>query len=340
MRTRHYSALAWALVLSAILPLTTIGCKSESRTKSSKINVVTTVGMVADLVREVGGDQVEVIQICGAGVDPHLYKPTRDDVLKIQAADIVFYAGQKLEGKMTDTLEKVGRSKPVIAITDSVDPSQLLSGGEPADSENAPSAEGHADPHLWNDVSLWSQCVPVIAEELSKLVPDSSETFQSRTQNYQQQLAMLHEYGQSIMQTVPESSRLLITSHDAFSYFGRAYGLEVQGIQGISTESEAGLRRINELVDLLIDRNVKSVFIESSVRPKNVEALIEGAAQRGHFVNTGGVLFSDAMGPAGTYEGTYVGMLDHNLTTTAAALGGQVPEDGFQSKLSAKTESE
>ncbi|OYP37377.1 metal ABC transporter solute-binding protein, Zn/Mn family [Rhodopirellula sp. MGV] len=331
--SRIANRLAIAVLFTSLL--TFAGCGSKPNKTSSKLNVVTTVGMVADLVRQVGGDEVEVIQICGAGVDPHLYKPTRDDVLRIRAADIVFYSGLKLEGKMVDTLEKVGKSKPVFAITDTIDRSELLSG----DATETSSDSAHADPHLWNDVSLWSQCVPLIAEQLGKLRPEAAEKFNAAADTYQTQLAELHQYGKDVTASIPEQSRLLITSHDAFSYFGRAYGLEVQGIQGISTESEAGLRRINELVDLLIDRKVTSVFIESSVRPKNVEALIEGASQRGHEVETGGVLYSDAMGSEGTYEGTYVGMLDHNLTTTAKALGGVVPEGGFQGKLSGKTDS-
>lgn len=309
------------------------GCNSRPTSRSEKINVVATVGMVADLVRQVGGDDVEVTQICGAGVDPHLYRPTTDDVRKIDSAEIVFYCGLKLEGKMIDTLETVGQTKPVIAITDAVDVARLRSAG----GEETLGQSAHPDPHLWNDVSLWSQCVPLVAEELGKLKPELADKFAEAAVAYQAELEKLHAYGQQVMATVPEKSRLLITSHDAFSYFGQAYGLEVQGIQGISTESEAGLRRINELVDLLIERDVRSVFVESSVRPKNVEALMEGAAQRGHEVSTGGVLFSDAMGLAGTYEGTYVGMLDHNLSTTAAALGGQVPAGGFGGKLGGKS---
>lgn len=309
------------------------GCKSSSST-TDRIQAVVTVGMVADLVRAVGGDHVEVNQICGAGVDPHLYQPTRDDVVAIRNAEIVFYCGLMLEGKMAGTLEKVGERKPSIAVTAAIDPAMLIAGEE----GESGGGQHHGDPHVWNDVSLWSRCVDLIRDELTKLDPEHGEDYAANATAYNNQLAELHEYGVKAIATIPEQSRLLITSHDAFSYFGRAYGLDVRGIQGISTESEAGLQQINELVDLLIRRNVKAVFIESSVSPKNVEALIEGAASKGHQVVKGGMLFSDAMGPEGSYEGTYLGMLDHNLTVTTRALGGQAEQGGFQGKLSAQVE--
>ncbi|MEO1523933.1 MAG: zinc ABC transporter substrate-binding protein [Planctomycetota bacterium] len=306
-----------------------VGCNgSSSRTSSeggSSLRVVATVGMVGDLVREIGGEHVEVTQICGTGVDPHTYQPIRDDVLAIMEADVVFYCGLKLEGKMDDVLGKVSGEKPTIAVAESIDASLLLT---PED------AAGHSDPHLWNDVSLWSRCVDVVTEELAKARPDHAETFRAKAAEYRAKLDALHQWGVEAMATIPEPSRLLVTSHDAFNYFGRAYGLEVMGVQGISTESEAGLRRINELVDTLIDRDVKAVFVESSVPRKNIEALVEGAASRGHAVIIGGELFSDAMGAAGTYEGTYFGMLDHNLTTAARGLGGDVEAVGYQGKLS------
>lgn len=293
-----------------------VGCdRSQSNNTANsadgKLRAVATVGMVADLVRVIGGDAVDVEQICGSGVDPHLFMPTVDDVEKLMDAEVVFYCGLQLEGKMAGTLKDLAAEQPVFAITDGID-RDLLIGGD----------SDHADPHLWNDVSLWSQCVDSIRDQLSKLKPSHAAEFADRAAAYREELTALHEYGVEAMKTVPEASRLLITSHDAFSYFGRAYGLEVRGIQGISTESEAGLQQINALVDLLIERNVQAVFVESSVSSKNVEALIEGAASRDHQVGKGGTLYSDAMGSADSYEGTYIGMLDHNLTTTANALGG------------------
>ncbi|KAA5540395.1 manganese transporter [Roseiconus nitratireducens] len=339
--SRRITATAF-LAVAALISGATLGCRggSQDAREPSTVHVVATVGMVADLVRNVGGPHVRVTQICGPGVDPHLYKPTRDDVQSIMQADVVFYCGLFLEGKMTDTLARVGERKPVIAVAEAIPPAELLAPEDDGATGDEPTAAGssrHPDPHVWNDVALWSQCVDVICESLSEYAPQHAEDFQSRAQDYRRQLEELHRWGVESMGRVPEQSRLLVTSHDAFSYFGRAYGLEVMGVQGISTESEAGLQRINALVDTLIDRNVSAVFIESSVSAKNIEALIEGAQSKGHTVEIGGELYSDAMGEAGSYEGTYIGMLDHNLTTAARALGGDVPAGGFQGKLRSRS---
>ncbi|MCA8998121.1 MAG: zinc ABC transporter substrate-binding protein [Planctomycetaceae bacterium] len=314
----------------AVVVVFSVGCPSGSPQgadetvgsgKTGVIQAIATVGMVADLVRNVGGDHVAVSQICGSGVDPHLYKATRDDVQTIMSGDIVFYSGLMLEGKMSDTLVKVARTKPVVAVTEELDESLLL---EPDD------FAGHYDPHVWMDVSAWSQCADVVANALAELAPDHAAEFQANAAAYRETLEQLHEFGKQVIGSIPENRRLLITSHDAFNYFGRAYGVDVQGVQGLSTESEAGLQRINELVELLVAREVKAVFVESSVSPKNIEALVEGVRSRGHEIEIGGELYSDAMGAAGTYEGTYIGMLDHNLTKISQALGGDAPAGGFQ----------
>lgn len=288
------------------------------------IRAIATVGMVADLVRHVGGEHVDVQQIMGPGVDPHLYKATRDDVESITRGDVVFYSGLMLEGKMADVLVKVARSKPVFAVTEMIDESELL---EPQD------FKGHYDPHVWMDVAAWSKCVDAVERALSELDPPHVADYQRNAQEYRRQLALLDAYGRQAIGSIPETSRVLVTSHDAFNYFGRAYGLEVQGVQGISTESEAGLQRVNELVDLLVSKDVQAVFVESSVPRKNIDALVEGARARGHAVVVGGQLFSDAMGEPGTYEGTYIGMLDHNLTLVTRALGGTAPPAGLNGKL-------
>ncbi|MCR9294245.1 MAG: zinc ABC transporter substrate-binding protein [bacterium] len=300
--------------------------RSEGDASQNPIQVTATVGMVADLVRQVGGEQVQVTQICGPGVDPHLYKATRDDVQTMMNADMIFYCGLMLEGKMTDTLIKMARQKPVVAVTEILEPSILL---EPED------FSGHYDPHVWMDVSAWSQCVQIVCDSLCELAPKSAEYFRQNASAYQQTLAELHAYGQQSIASIPETSRILVTSHDAFNYFGRAYGIEVVGVQGISTESEAGLQRINDLVDLLVQRNVQSVFVESSVPRKNIDALVEGARSKGHQVQVGEKeLFSDAMGQQGSYEGTYLGMLDHNITLVTRGLGGTAPAGGFRGSLS------
>lgn len=332
------SALATVAVGLAIITFAGIGCDSNSPAASSEprtfdgqfpIRAVATTGMVADLVRAVGGEHVEVTQLLGSGIDPHLYRATRDDVNTIAGADVVFYNGLILEGKMTDTLVKIGRTKPVFAVTESLDENFLLT---------PDGAEGHPDPHVWMDVEAWSRCVDSVADALASFDPEHAEIYRANAKAYEEKLAELHAYAKSSLATVPEKSRVLVTSHDAFNYLGRAYDLEVLGIQGLSTESEAGLARINSLVDLLEERGVAAVFVESSVPTKSIEALIDGARSRGHDVKIGGELYSDAMGEAGTYEGTYVGMIDHNVTTVTRALGGEAPAGGMQGKLSAAGE--
>ncbi|MEX0677338.1 MAG: zinc ABC transporter substrate-binding protein [Pirellulales bacterium] len=320
------------MLVSLLLVALAGGCSGDADSRADglraryPIHAVATVGMVADIVRNVGGPHVEVTQIMGAGVDPHLYKATRDDVELIMNGDIVFYSGLMLEGKMIDTLVRISRSKPVYAVTEMIEPQFLL---EPDD------FAGHYDPHVWMDVSAWAKCVGAAAKALGEFDPAHAAEYQANAERYRRELEELHEYGRRSIATIPKEKRVLITSHDAFNYYGRAYGLDVQGVQGISTESEAGLQRINELVDLIVDKKIKSVFVESSVPRKNVEAIAAGARARGHDVAIGGELFSDAMGEAGSYKGTYVGMLDHNITLTTRALGGEAPQTGFHGKLAA-----
>lgn len=316
--------IAWSCLPGCSPSSSSSGASSSAAESNDIIDVVATVGMVADLVKGVGGDQVQVSQLMGPGVDPHLYKATRDDVQQIMAADVVFYSGLMLEGRLADTLEKIGTSKPVIAVTQKLPNDLLLS---------EDGAEGHPDPHVWMDVAAWSKCLDTIVDTLSQQKPDFADQFKSRADELRASLQKLHEYGVASIGSIPQERRVLVTSHDAFQYFGRAYGLEVLGVQGISTDSEAGLQRINELVDLLVELKVAAVFVESSVPQKNIMALIDGAKSRGHDVKVGGELFSDAMGAAGTYEGTYIGMLDHNITLVTRALGGTAPENGLNGKL-------
>jgi manganese/zinc/iron transport system substrate-binding protein len=262
-------------------------------------------------------------------VDPHLYKPTRDDVAKLLKADVVFYSGLMLEGRLTDTLLKVARSgTPVFPVTELLDESFLL---EP------PEFAGHTDPHVWMDVRAWMEAVKVVAKSLGEVDPPQAAQYRQRSEAYLTRLQGLQDYVKKSLATVPTERRVLITAHDAFNYFGRAYGLEVRGIQGISTESEAGVADVNRLVDLLVARKIPAIFVESSVSDKNIRALIEGCKARGHAVRIGGELFSDAMGKPGSYEGTYLGMLDHNATVITRALGGTAPAGGWQGKLAPET---
>ena len=316
------------LILLLCCALFSTGCsKGDSTTPSSgpkRIQIVATTGMVADIVRNVAGDKAEVTGLIGEGVDPHLYKPTRADVARLTEADVIFYSGLLLEGKMSEVLGNLAKDKPVHAVTSQVDKQYLL---EP------PEFEGHPDPHLWMDVQGWSKAVEAVEQAMAQYDPENKALYQQNAQAYQEKLQAVDSYAKERFATIPESSRVMVTAHDAFNYLGRAYNLEVIGIQGISTESEAGLGDLNKLVDLIVQRKIGAVFVETSVADKNVKALIEGAKARGFEVKVGGELFSDAMGASGTYEGTYIGMIDHNVTTIVRALGGEAPEKGMDGKL-------
>lgn len=303
-----------AVVLLSVLSL--------SVRAAEPLEAVATTGMVADVVRNVGGDRVRVTGLIGEGVDPHLYKPTRDDVAKLLKADAVFFNGLLLEGRMEETFGKIrARGKPVVAVT----------GGIPADSLLKEGSQ--ADPHVWMDPALWATTADVVRDTLSGADPEGAAQYAANAAAYRESLAALADYQKRVLATIPETQRVLVTAHDAFHYLARATGMRVLPIQGISTESEAGVSDINRIVDEVVQAKVPAIFVESSVPDKNVRAVLEGAASRGVSPVLGGNLFSDAMGPAGTYEGTYVGMIDHNATTLARALGGDAPPRGMQGRL-------
>ena len=288
-------------------------------------SIVATVGMVADVVRAVAGDRAEVTGLMGSGIDPHLYKPTRADVQHLMRADVVFYNGLLLEGKMTDALIRAATAgRKVHAVTELMSDAVLLEPDE---------FEGLYDPHVWMDPSAWMHTIDVVRDKLSEYDPDGAATYADNARALRDRFGALDAYAERVLGSVPEDQRVLVTAHDAFNYFGRRYGYQVVGIQGISTESEAGVQDIEKLVDLLVERNVGAVFVESTVAERSVHALLAGAQARDHEVVIGGELFSDAMGDEGTYEGTYIGMIDHNVTTIARALGGEAPTGGMQGKL-------
>jgi manganese/zinc/iron transport system substrate-binding protein len=292
---------------------------------AQNFTALATTGMVGDAVKAVVGDTGKVDVLLGSGIDPHSYKPTRADIARLTSADIVFYNGLLLEGRMTDALVRVASAgRPVVAVTEALDEEFLLEPEEFA---------GQYDPHVWMDVSGWKKAVEAVRDRMIEFRPALADTFRNNAAQYIGELDRLDKYVRETVATVPEESRVLVTAHDAFNYFGRAYDFEVQGIQGISTESEAGLKRIQELVDMIVTRKIGAVFVESTVSDRNVRALIEGARAKGHTVRVGGELFSDAMGAPGTYEGTYIGMIDHNATTIARALGGKTPPRGMQTRL-------
>jgi len=278
------------------------------------IDVVCTTGMVADLVREVAGDRAKVTALISDGVDPHLYKPTRDDVAKLLKADVIFYSGLHLEGRMEASFDKMRqRGKKVTAVTSSIPKDQLLS-----------EAKGE-DPHVWMDPLVWAGCIEAVEATLAEADPQSSAIFKDNAARYRATLAAVSESIRSTIATIPPEKRVLITAHDAFQYFGRSAGIEVMGLQGLSTESEAGVADINRIVDEIVKRQIPAVFFESTLSEKNIRAVIEGAAARGHTVKPGGMLYSDSLGAAGTPEATCVGMLKYNTRTIANALGGNTP---------------
>jgi manganese/zinc/iron transport system substrate-binding protein len=280
--------------------------------------------MIADAARAVGGDRVEVTSLLGEGVDPHTYRPTRTDIARLSGADLVLAVGLHLEAQLVEPLKSLGRSKPVVFAGEAIARDRLLTDADYPD---------RADPHIWMDPKLWSVAVDAVRDALIKRDAAGRATYEAGAKRYQAELAKLDDYTSKILVSVPERSRVLVTAHDAFNYFGRAYNFEVEGIQGVSTESEAGLKRVEQLVALVVSRGVKAVFFESSVPERNVRALVEGAAARGHKLEVGGELYSDALGTPGTYEGTLIGMLDHNATTIARALGGDAPARGMAGKL-------
>lgn len=317
LRTLTAVVGAWALLLAAV-------SSSSPALAQKPLNVVATTSMIADAVRQVGGERVQVTALMGPGVDPHTYRQTRSDIVAMTKADVVFWHGLYLEAQLEDFFKDLSKRKIVIALAEALPKDQLL--------DNSAYA-GRYDPHVWMDPSMWKVVVAAARDSLVKLDPKSAEMFNANMQRHLAEIDTLIAYAAKSLATVPQSSRVLITAHDAFNYFGRAHNYEVLGIQGISTESEAGLKQIEDLVNVIVTRKIGAIFIESSVSDRNVKALVEGAAAKGHKVVIGGELFSDAMGAPGTYEGTYIGMIDHNTTVITRALGGEAPAKGLNSRL-------
>ncbi len=310
-----------AAVFGTAMLATVAGCgKPEGSTE-----IVTTCGMVTDIVRQVVGPRADVSGLMGEGVDPHTYKPTLSDVRRLTDADLVFYCGLMLEGRMADTFTKLARQgKPVYAVTEALDEKLLR---EP------PEFQGHWDPHVWMDVQLWSRCVAYVADVMAEFDPDHADEYRANAAAYRKELDRLDDYVRRVIASIPESQRYLVTAHDAFGYFSRAYNIPVKSVQGITTESEPSVDDVNKLVDFIVEHRIRAIFVESSVPQDYIDAVIEGARSRDWTVTVGGQLFSDAMGPPGTYEGTYIGMIDHNATTIARALGGEAPAGGLNGRL-------
>lgn len=306
-----YRVLPAAIALVGLLAASACEPRPGERAAGAPIVVLATTGIVADVVTRIAGEEAEVVALMPTGVDPHLFKPSEGDVRRLAGADLIFYNGLHLEGKMTDILVRMARQRPVVAVTETL-PRELLR--EPEE------FQGQYDPHVWFDVSLWAQTLEVIARELAELDPDHAELYRRRAFELGDELMELDRWVEERLSEVPPERRILVTAHDAFGYFGQRYGFDVVGIQGISTLSEAGLRDVERVVDLVVERRVPAIFYESSIAPRSIEAVQAACRARGHAPAIGGELFSDSMGPPGTPEGTYPGMVRHNIDTIVEAL--------------------
>ncbi len=303
------------LVILAPVGVLLSSCGSREATTveagDSKPLVVATTGMIGDLAHRIAGDHARIETLMGPGVDPHLFKASESDVRRLDGADLILYNGLHLEGKMTDILGKMTRGKEVVALGDAVDGSRLLS---------PPEFEGAHDPHIWFDVSLWVQVIDPAVQALIAVDPAHADDYRANAEAYRAELTELDAWIETQVAVLPSDQRVLVTAHDAFGYFGHRYGFEVVALQGLSTSTVAGLKDMDRVVGVVVERRLKAIFVESSVPPKSIEAVRIACAEEGLEVALGGELFSDAMGAEGTPEGNYVGMVRHNVDTVVGAL--------------------
>lgn len=309
----------YGLLRLAILPviaLLVVACGSSANEKQGqiagrKIKVLATTGMIADLAINVGGDRVSVEALMGPGVDPHLYKASEGDVQRMASADIILYNGLHLEGAMAEVFERMQSRVTTVAVTDGIDRAKLHS---------PPAFEGNYDPHVWFDVTLWIDALETVRASFVALDSTHRDVYDANASRYRDSLEALHQYVLSRAQSLPADRRILVTAHDAFGYFGAAYGFEVHGLQGISTVTEAGTADVQHLAEFIATRKIPAIFVESSVPTRSIQAVQAAVRARGFEVKIGGELFSDAMGTAGTPEGTYPGMVRHNIDVIVTAL--------------------
>jgi len=305
-------------LLISFLAAVLLACPSNDRDVNGSsgkgvLNIVATTGMIADMAAVIGGDNVVVKGLMGPGVDPHLYKASAGDVALLSKADVIFYNGLHLEGKMSEIFEQMNsRGIETVAVSDGIDRSDLLTPLE---------FKGNHDPHIWFDVTLWMSAVGSVRNALIEKDPENAPQYNKNAESYLVALFELNDYVKERANSLPEDKRVLITAHDAFNYFGRGYGFEVKGLQGISTDSEAGTADVQELAAIIVERRIPAVFIESSVPPRYIEAVQAAVKSKGFDVKIGGELYSDAMGNPGTPEGNYIGMVRHNINTIVDALG-------------------
>jgi manganese/zinc/iron transport system substrate-binding protein len=308
-KTVFYRIFIIVLVLSTSF----FSCQNEKAETpaNEKLTIVATTGMIGDAVLNIVGDHAQVISLMGPGVDPHLYKVTQSDIKKLLNADVIFYNGLHLEGKMGEVLDQMAEHKPVIAIYKGLAETQLRATSE---------FQGNYDPHLWFSVQVWTDVVRFIGESLTEIDQINASFYQANTTKHVEELNALHSWITEQINTITEKQRVLITAHDAFGYFGREYGMEVKGLQGLSTAAEYGLKDVITMVDFITDNKIKAVFVESSVSDRSIKAVMEGCKAKGHDLVIGGTLFSDAMGAKNKPEGTYIGMVKYNVSTIVEAL--------------------
>jgi len=293
------------------LSLILFGCSTDTTKEDREGVVVATTGQIADAIKAISGGHLQVSALMGPGVDPHLYKATQSDLSKLDKAEVIFYNGLHLEGQMLDIFEQMSKSKSVLAVGETLNKSNLLASDDDAMLH---------DPHIWFDIELWKGVVQAIGTKLQEEYPEFKDDFVANEKEYLKQLDELQVYAKNRVNEIPEKQRILVTAHDAFNYFGRSQGFDVRGLQGLSTDSEYGVKDVQEMVNFLVANKIKAIFIESSVSDKAMKAVIEGAKEKGHDIVIGGELFSDAMGAEGTKEGTYIGMYQHNIDTIVDAL--------------------
>ena len=325
--------LRHALLIAALaaVPAVVWPAREAAAESPARKTVDATIAQIGQPLTVIAAGNADIVTLMGEGVDPHLYRLTRTDVAKLTRADLILYNGLHLEAQMIGMMKRSAAPKPAAAVGAALVAGRLLpwrgTGGDATH-----------DPHVWMDPGLWAAALGAGVEALAKLDPAHADTYRSNAARYFAVLADLDRRAREAIASIPPNTRALVTAHDAFGYFGRAYGIDVLAIQGISTESEAGIRKIEDLVGTLVSRRIGAVFIETSVSERNVRALIEGAGARGHAVRIGGSLFSDAMGGRGEYTGTYLGMFDHNVTTIVRALGGDAPARGLAGQLAERRE--
>ena len=298
-------------LLILVMIVTIFSCKNDTPS-DGKLNVVTTTSMITDLVENIGGDYINIEGLMGSGVDPHLYKASEGDVTKLVKADIIFYNGLHLEGKLVEVFEKMGsQTKTPIALGEELDKNTLIGSDYFA---------SNYDPHVWFDINYFKQFAQKVTQVLSEKDPENAENYKTNEISYLNNLDALQSKLKGIIETLPKEKRILVTAHDAFNYFGKAYDFEVVGLQGLSTATEAGVKDVQKLSAFIIKKNIKAIFVESSVPKRTIEALQAAVRSKDHEVSIGGTLYSDALGNAGTTEGTYIGMFEYNVNTIVNAL--------------------